>query len=189
MDAWTTEVDGTIKRGAANRDLCRGSVVGLSLPPSWAGPVFLTALGGTSGLSGLSLGGRPGLASRAPESYGGGPRLVRRLPGGCAWRASLQGNSEGGGGPNGPEDQRTPVAAGPAPLSRMRAICCSISGGTRRSPHHRCPQTAQGSVDCQRAPTCCVKRDRRATLTARRASGALTSSWALGVRASAGDQA
>ena len=60
---------------------------------------------------------------------------------------------KGGGGPNGPEDQRTPVAAGPAPLSRMRAMRCSISGGTRRSPHHRCPQAVTGSVNCQRAPT------------------------------------
>lgn len=51
------------------------------------------------------------------------------------------------------KDQRTPVAAGPAPLSRMRAYSCSISGGTRRSPHHRCPQTATGCFSCQRALT------------------------------------
>jgi hypothetical protein len=88
----------------------------------------------------------------------GGPRLVKRPWGGCTWRASPRGKKEGGGGPNGPQDQRTPVAAGPAPLSRMRAMGCSISGGTRRSPHHRCPQAAQGSVDCQRAPRNSVRQ-------------------------------
>lgn len=55
-------------------------------------------------------------------------------------------------------------SSGPADTGRcragpgcgMRAICCSISGGTRRSPHHRCPQAASGYIDCQRAPTCSV---------------------------------
>src|SRR5207245_2868852 len=42
--------------------------------------------------------------------------------------------------------------------------------------------------DCQRAPTCGVPGDRDATLTARRASGAVTSSWALWVRRRAADE-
>lgn len=38
----------------------------------------------------------------APERpHRGGPRLVTRLRGGCAWRASSQ-SKQGGGGPNGP---------------------------------------------------------------------------------------
>jgi len=136
-------------------------------------------------LSGLALAGRPSLASRA-----------RRVSAGAAGPGWLR--AFGAGAHGGPRRERKRVVGAPRvlktgghrlapgrPHGRMRAVLCSISGGTRRSPHHRCPQAAHGSVDCQRAPSCCVRWDRRATLTARRASGAVTSSWAIRVRASA----
>jgi len=105
---------------------------------------------GTSGLSGLSQGVAESSEGALERICRRGPGLVRRLRGGCAWRASPK--AEGGGGPYGPQDQRTPVTAGPAPWSRMRAVLGAISGGTRRSPHHRCPQAGTRSVTCQRAP-------------------------------------
>lgn len=55
------------------------------------------------------------------------------------------------------EDQRTPVWHRAGPVCRMRAVLCSISGGTRRSPHHRCPQAVSGYVTCQRAPNSSVR--------------------------------
>lgn len=109
----------------------------------------------TSGLSGLSRGGRPSLARVLP-SNGDGPRLVTRLRGRCAWRASAK--AEGGGGPNGPERPADTGRGRAGPVCRMRAIHCAISGGTRRSPHHRCPQAASGYIDCQRAPNSSVPR-------------------------------
>ena len=110
---------------------------------------------GTSGLSGLSLAGRPRLACGAPEVSALRQRAqAGYAPPGRMRMAGLAVVKEGRvvGASMVLKDQRTPVAAGPAPLSRMRAMRCSISGGTRRSPHHRCPQAVTGSVDCQRAP-------------------------------------
>ena len=83
---------------------------------------------------------------------------------GAGGRSELTGTKKGGGGPNGRLDQRTPVAAGPAPVSRMRAYGCSISGGTRRSPHHRCPKVHTGaSIVKKRRTTACIAGPSRDT--------------------------
>jgi hypothetical protein len=46
----------------------------------------------------------------------------------------------------------------------MRAVLCSISGGTRRSPHHRCPKLSHGtSIVKERRPSACVAGPSRDT--------------------------
>lgn len=67
---------------------------------------------GTSGLSGLSLVGRPGLACGAPESLVAGPGWLG-ASGADAHGGLRRGSKEGGGGPNGPER--------PADTGRCRA--------------------------------------------------------------------
>ena len=82
----------------------------------------------------------PGWLGASGAGAHGGPRRRRRVV----------------GAPMVLTDQRTPVAAGPAPCVGCARSCCAISGGTRRSPHHRCPQAGTGYIDCQRAPNSSV---------------------------------
>jgi hypothetical protein len=144
---------------------------------------------GTSGLSGLA--GR-----RAGSSLVCSRVLCMADPGWLrASRADAhggpRGKQEGGGGLNGPERPADTgrCRAGPLAWDAIDALIHRVAAGARGGHPTTAAPSCTGvrqlskSAEKQRA-----SGDRRAALTARGASGAVTSSWALRVRGRAADK-